>query len=59
MELISQIGRFGLELRNLNEVAKQVEFKVFRDAVEKGGLVAGLVVKGGAQMAQKPDRSAN
>ena len=44
--------RFGLELRNLNEVAKQVEFKVFRDAVEKGGLVAGLVVKGGAQMAR-------
>ena len=44
--------RFGLELRNLNEVARQVEFKVFRDTVENGGLVAGLVVKGGAQIAR-------
>ena len=37
--------RFGLELQNLNEVARQVEFKVFRDTVENGGLVAGLVVR--------------
>lgn len=44
--------RFDLELRNLNEVAKQVEFKVFRDTVESGGLVGGLVVKGGAQIAR-------
>lgn len=44
--------RFGLELRNLNEVAKQVEFKVFRDTVESGGLVSGLVVKGGGQIAR-------
>ncbi|MDT7041105.1 aspartate--tRNA ligase [Candidatus Nitronereus thalassa] len=44
--------RFGLELRNLNEVAKQVEFKVFRDTVESGGLVAGLVIKGGGQIAR-------
>jgi len=44
--------RFDLELRNLNEVAKQVEFKVFRDTVESGGLVGGLVVKGGGQIAR-------
>jgi aspartyl-tRNA synthetase len=44
--------RFGLELRNLNEVAKKVEFKVFRDTVESGGLVGGLVVKGGGQIAR-------
>ena len=44
--------RFGLELRNLNDVAKQVEFKVFRDTVESGGLVGGLVVKGGGQIAR-------
>ena len=44
--------RFGLELRNLNEVAKQVEFKVFRDTVKSGGLVGGLVVKGGGQIAR-------
>ena len=44
--------RFGLELRDLNEVAKHVEFKVFRDTVEKGGQVSGLVVKGGADIAR-------
>jgi aspartyl-tRNA synthetase len=44
--------RFDLELRNLNEVAKQVEFKVFRNTVESGGLVGGLVVKGGGQIAR-------
>ena len=44
--------RFGLELRDLNEVAKQVEFKVFRETVEKGGQVSGLVVKGGADIAR-------
>lgn len=44
--------RFGLELCDLNEVAKQVEFKVFRETVEKGGQVSGLVVKGGAEIAR-------
>ncbi|MEC4673693.1 MAG: aspartate--tRNA ligase [Nitrospirota bacterium] len=42
--------RFDLELKDLNEVAKQVEFKVFRGTVESGGQVSGLVVKGGAQI---------
>ena len=44
--------RFGLELHDLNDVAKQVEFKVFRDVVEQGGQVSGLVVKGGADIAR-------
>ena len=44
--------RFGLELCDLNEIAKQVEFKVFRETVEKGGQVSGLVVKGGADIAR-------
>lgn len=44
--------RFGLELHDLNEVAKQVEFKVFRETVEQGGQVSGLVVKGGADIAR-------
>ena len=44
--------RFGLELCDLNDVAKQVEFKVFRETVEKGGQVSGLVVKGGADIAR-------
>ncbi|MDE0403720.1 MAG: aspartate--tRNA ligase [Nitrospira sp.] len=44
--------RFGLELCDLNEIAKQVEFKVFRETVEQGGQVSGLVVKGGADIAR-------
>lgn len=44
--------RFGLELCDLNEVAKRVEFKVFRETVEQGGQVSGLVVKGGADIAR-------
>ena len=44
--------RFGLELCDLSEVAKQVEFKVFRETVEKGGQVSGLIVKGGADIAR-------
>lgn len=44
--------RFGLELHDLNDVAKRVEFKVFRETAEKGGQVSGLVVKGGAAMAR-------
>ena len=42
--------RFALELQDLNEVARQVDFKVFRDTVENGGQVSGLVVKGGAEI---------
>ena len=44
--------RFGLELYDFNEVAKRVEFKVFRETVEKGGQVSGLLVKGGADIAR-------
>ncbi len=44
--------RFGLELHDLNDVAKRVEFKVFRETVEQGGQVSGLVVKGGADIAR-------
>jgi len=40
--------RFGLELVNITELMKRVEFKVFRDPAEKGGLVKVLRVPGGA-----------
>lgn len=42
--------RFGLELRNLNEVAKEFDFKVFHDAIDSGGLVSALLVKDGAKI---------
>ncbi|MFQ5344622.1 MAG: aspartate--tRNA ligase [Mariprofundus sp.] len=40
--------RFGLELVNITELMKRVEFKVFRDPADKGGLVKVLRVPGGA-----------
>ncbi|RMH05041.1 MAG: aspartate--tRNA ligase [Nitrospirae bacterium] len=44
--------RFGLELHDLTPMARHVTFKVFRDAVEAGGIVMGLNVKGGAAIAR-------
>ncbi len=40
--------RFGLELVNITELMKRVEFKVFREPADKGGLVKVLRVPGGA-----------
>ncbi len=45
--------RYGLELKDISDLAKEVEFKVFRDTVEKGGLVKGLTIKGGASFSRK------
>jgi aspartyl-tRNA synthetase len=39
--------RFGLELFNLSDLAAGVEFKVFRSAVDSGGVVKGLAIPGG------------
>lgn len=39
--------RFGLELVNLSEIVKDSSFKVFTSAVEKGGVVKAINVKGG------------
>ncbi|GEK89974.1 aspartyl-tRNA synthetase [Alkalibacterium putridalgicola] len=41
--------RFAMELVDLNEVAKDSTFKVFSSAVENGGMVKGLTVKGAAK----------
>jgi aspartyl-tRNA synthetase len=38
--------RFGLELRTLNEVFKQSEFKVFKEQVSSGGIITGLLAEG-------------
>ena len=42
--------RFGLELGDLTEVASGCGFRVFADAVEKGGVVKGISVPGGADL---------
>ena len=41
--------RFGLELVNLNEVVKDVDFMVFKSALENNGHVKGINVKGEAK----------
>ncbi len=38
--------RFGLELRDITDLAGQSEFRVFRSVVDKGGHVRGLNAKG-------------
>lgn len=40
--------RFGLELTDVSQTVKSCEFKVFSGAVENGGSVRGINVKGGA-----------
>ncbi len=41
--------RFGLELKDISSIFKDSEFKVFRGAIEKGGAVKALNLKGGAE----------
>ncbi len=45
--------RFGFELKNLSDILKNSEFKVFRGAIDAGGSVRGINVKGGASFTRK------
>ena len=45
--------RFGYELTDLSECVKNCGFKVFSGAVEMGGSVRGINVKGGAKFSRK------
>jgi aspartyl-tRNA synthetase len=44
--------RFGMPLHDVSACAAGSEFKVFREAVAKGGVVKALIVKGGAAIAR-------
>jgi aspartyl-tRNA synthetase len=44
--------RFGMPLHDMSDFAARSTFKVFKDAVAKGGIVKALIVKGGASMAR-------
>ncbi|MFC1571058.1 aspartate--tRNA ligase [Candidatus Margulisiibacteriota bacterium] len=44
--------RFGLELVDVSDLVKEVEFKVFKDTVKKGGVVKAINVKGGAKFSR-------
>ncbi len=58
-EALSRFGsdkpdiRFGLELADVNEIARVSEFKVFRGAVESGGSVRGICVGGLGQLSRR------
>ncbi|MDX8391511.1 MAG: aspartate--tRNA ligase [Mariprofundaceae bacterium] len=45
--------RFGLEHTDISDLMRKVEFKVFREPAEKGGLVKVLRVPGGSQLSRK------
>lgn len=45
--------RFGLELKEISSIAQKGDFKVFKEAVEKGGKVKGLNAKGMAGLSRK------
>jgi aspartyl-tRNA synthetase len=50
--------RFGLELVDLSEIVKNSGFKVFAAAVEKGGQVKSINVKGAAEKYSRKDMDA-
>lgn len=45
--------RFGMEITDLSETVRTVDFKVFSDALSNGGSVRALCLKGGAAMGRK------
>jgi len=45
--------RFGLELKDISDIAKTSDFKVFLQAVELGGLVKGFAAPGMAGLSRK------
>jgi aspartyl-tRNA synthetase len=45
--------RFGMELHQLDEIARESTFTVFLDQLKQGGIIKGLCVKGGADMSRK------
>ncbi len=45
--------RFGFELNNISDIVKDSEFKVFAGAVQNGGSVRAINVKGGGKFSRK------
>jgi len=45
--------RFGLEIQDISELAARTDFKVFRDALEAGGVVKCIVAPGGETLTRK------
>ncbi|MGF6375569.1 aspartyl-tRNA synthetase [Clostridiales Family XIII bacterium PM5-7] len=47
--------RFGFELKSLNQVVKDTEFKVFADALQNGGDVRGICINDGSAEFSRKD----
>ncbi|MBI1826263.1 MAG: aspartate--tRNA ligase [Planctomycetes bacterium] len=45
--------RFGLELRDITDIVRGVDFTVFREAIEKSGVVKCIVASGGEKLTRK------
>lgn len=45
--------RFGMEITDITDVVKDVDFMVFKNAIEANGSVRALCLKGGASMGRK------
>lgn len=45
--------RFGLELVDISDLVRTVEFKVFRETVERGGVVKAIRVPDGSRLSRK------
>lgn len=45
--------RFGMEIIDLSDIVKECDFKVFADNVKSGGVVKGIVLKGGGSYSRK------
>ncbi len=45
--------RFGMEIIDLSDVVTDCEFKVFADNIKSGGVVKGIVLKGGGNHSRK------
>jgi len=45
--------RYGLELVDVTDIAKQGEFKVFAEIAQTGGKIKGINVKGGGEFSRK------
>lgn len=46
--------RFGMEITDLSDVVKDVDFQVFQNPLQNGGSVRALCLKGGASLGRKP-----
>lgn len=46
--------RFGMEITDITEDVKDMDFVVFKSAIEVGGSVRALCLKGGAELGRKP-----